>query len=100
MNDSSSPNPGPSRWALPPLCVGEFAPHFVTASRSNPKFHFSTMAGRYVLLAFMPRDPAARAAALAAFQGVRSLCDDRRMCAFLLLGGTQKKFLRSRSPWN
>ena len=82
MNDVS-PNPG-SSWALPPLSVGEFAPHFATASRHNPQFHFSTIAGRYVLLAFMPRDPAARAAALAAFAAVRPQFDDRRLTAFLV----------------
>ncbi|HEX7944996.1 MAG TPA: 2OG-Fe(II) oxygenase, partial [Phenylobacterium sp.] len=82
MNDVG-PNPA-GRWALPPLSVGEFAPHFATASRSNPQFHFSTMAGRYVMLAFMPRDPAARAAALAAFAAVRPQFDDRRLTCFLV----------------
>ncbi len=85
MNDVS-PHPGPDsgRWALPPLSVGEFAPHFVAASRGNPRFHFSTMAGLYLLLGFMPRDPAARVAAQAAFAAVRPQFDDRRLTAFLV----------------
>ncbi|WP_293898480.1 2OG-Fe(II) oxygenase [Phenylobacterium sp.] len=72
------------RWALPPLAPGEFAPEFATASRTNARFHFSTLAGRYVLLAFMPRDPVRRAAALAAFATVRALFDDVQLTAVFM----------------
>ena len=78
---------GPGRWALAPLSMGEFAPPFAAATRTNPNFHFTTVAGRYVLLAFMPRDPAARAAALAAFEAVRPLFDDLRLTAFFVATG-------------
>ncbi len=35
-----------------PLLVGEPAPYFTAASTNNPRFHFDTIAGRYVLLMF------------------------------------------------
>lgn len=75
---------GADRWALPPLSMGEFAPSFVLPTATNPNFNFNTVAGRYVLLAFMPADPAARAAAAAAFEAVRPLFDGPRMAAFFV----------------
>ena len=72
------------RWVLPPLTPGEFAPPFATASRTNPQFHFTTAAGRYILLGFMPRDAAGRAAALAAFDEVAPLFDGATRAAFLV----------------
>lgn len=74
-----------SRWALPPLTIGELAPAFRAATRFNPNYHFSTVVGRYVLLAFMPNDPAARGAALAAFEAIRPQFDDGFLTAFFLL---------------
>lgn len=59
-----------SRWTLPPLAPGEFAPRFVAATRANPTFAFSTTAGRHILLGFMPADAARRDAALAALRAV------------------------------
>ncbi len=73
-----------ARWALPDLAIGEFAPRFAAATHANPRFHFSTLGGRYVLLGFMPRDLARRAAALAAFETVRPLFNDRTLTAFLV----------------
>ncbi|MEL6381321.1 MAG: 2OG-Fe(II) oxygenase [Cyanobacteria bacterium J06626_18] len=35
------------------LAVGEPAPWFITASTTNPKYHFNSVAGRYVLLCFL-----------------------------------------------
>lgn len=72
------------RWTLPPLAPGEFAPDFAAPTRSNPRFHMSTVAGRYVLLGLMPRDPVAFATALAEIETVRSRLDDRNICAFLV----------------
>lgn len=80
MNDAATPD----RWALPPLSLGEFAPDFSAATRTNPKFHFSTLAGRYVVLAFMPRDPALRAQAMAVFGAVRAQFDDKTLAAFFV----------------
>jgi predicted 2-oxoglutarate/Fe(II)-dependent dioxygenase YbiX len=73
-----------ARWTLPPLTVGEFAPSFAAATRANPKFHFNTLPGRYVLLAFMPDDEAARAQALTAFAAVRPRFDDGKLTAFFV----------------
>jgi predicted 2-oxoglutarate/Fe(II)-dependent dioxygenase YbiX/peroxiredoxin len=73
-----------SRWALPPLAVGEFAPPFSAVSRINRNFHFTTLAGRYVLLGFMPRDGAARAAAIASFETVRHRFDGANFAAFFI----------------
>ena len=84
MNDAAF---DADRWALPPLSVGEFAPDFSAATHRNPLFHFSTVAGRYVLLAFMPRDPARRAAALAAFETVRPRFNDILLTAFFVAAG-------------
>jgi predicted 2-oxoglutarate/Fe(II)-dependent dioxygenase YbiX/peroxiredoxin len=71
-------------WTLPPLSVGEFAPDFTAPTRFNPQFHFNTVAGRYVLLAFTPKDAARRDAAVAAFEAVRPLFDDRKLAAFFV----------------
>lgn len=70
------------RWALPPLSMGEFAPDFAAPTRMNPKHHFATAAGRYVLLGFIPE--AAEAAALAAFETLRPHFDDETLCAFFV----------------
>lgn len=74
------------RWALPPLSVGEFAPPFHLPTRTNPQVHFSTLPGRYVLLAFTPRERTRRDVALAAFQTVRPRFDDRNLTAFFFAG--------------
>ncbi|HEX7885700.1 MAG TPA: 2OG-Fe(II) oxygenase [Phenylobacterium sp.] len=72
------------RWTLPPFCDGEMAPDFRTVSRVNPNFHFSTVAGRYVLLAFMPGEAAKRAAALAAVAPLTPRFDGRHILAFFV----------------
>jgi hypothetical protein len=72
-----------SAWpALPPLSVGELAPRFTAGSPANPKFHFSTLPGRYVLLAFLPNDPGARAAMVAAAEPWLGLFSDDRLVLF------------------
>lgn len=72
------------RWALPPLSMGEFAPDFAAPTRLNPKFHLNTVAGRFVLLGFMPPDAEGQQRALADFRAVRGKMDDRNACAFLV----------------
>ncbi|MBL8771303.1 MAG: 2OG-Fe(II) oxygenase [Phenylobacterium sp.] len=71
-------------WALPPLSEGEFAPDFVAPTRQNPRFHFRTVAGRYVVLGFLPRDPARRAQAVAAWEAEQARFDDQFLAAFLV----------------
>ena len=74
-----------SRWPTPePFSVGDATPGFAASTPSNPTFHFTSVAGRYVLLGFLPADPARRAAAFAAFQPHRGLFDDRQATAFLV----------------
>ena len=74
-----------SAWPpLPPLSVGEFAPVFNAPTRVNPKFHFNTVAGRYVLLGFLPRDARARAAMVADFEPHRARFDDANLVAFFV----------------
>src|ERR1700712_4374610 len=63
-----------------------FAPWFVAATHSNPKFNFSTLAGRYVLLGFLPQDPDGRARAMQAFATHRGLFDDVQLTAFMVVG--------------
>lgn len=72
------------RWTLPPLTLGELAPDFSAASRLNPKYHFSTVAGRYILLGFMPADRGRWQPALAAFEAIRAHFTDRFVAAFLV----------------
>jgi predicted 2-oxoglutarate/Fe(II)-dependent dioxygenase YbiX len=72
------------RWALPPLSVGEFAPMFSAATRTNPQFHFNTVPGRYVLLGFLPAEAGARDAALAAFTAVAARFDGANFAAFFV----------------
>ena len=69
---------------LEPLSIGDPAPNWAAPTRANPRYHFNTVAGRYVLLAFMPTEPAARARALAAWTGLRALFDDQHLAAFLV----------------
>jgi predicted 2-oxoglutarate/Fe(II)-dependent dioxygenase YbiX/peroxiredoxin len=71
-------------WPLPPLSVGEFAPSFSAPTRVNPNFHFNTLAGRYLLLAFLPRDDRRRAEAMAAFETIRPRFDDNNLTAFFI----------------
>lgn len=75
------------RWALSKLTEGELAPDFVAETRPNPRFHFTMAAGRYVLLAFLPGDPAGLAAALAAFEPIRFRFDNRLLGAFFVARG-------------
>jgi predicted 2-oxoglutarate/Fe(II)-dependent dioxygenase YbiX/peroxiredoxin len=64
------------------LKPGEPAPWFRGATPSNPEFTFDSVAGRYVLLAFLPKEDAPRLAALQALAGRRAMFDDARASAF------------------
>ena len=70
---------------LAPLAVGEFAPWFHAATLNNPNFHFSTIAGRFVLLAFLPPPGEARDRAMAAFEAHAGLFDDNKLTCFMVL---------------
>ena len=64
---------------------GEPAPWFRAPTPSNPEFIFDTAAGRYVLLAFLPKaDQAASAEALRALATNQDQFDDERASAFVV----------------
>jgi peroxiredoxin/predicted 2-oxoglutarate/Fe(II)-dependent dioxygenase YbiX len=68
------------------LTPGDPAPWFTAPTPSNPEFVFDTVAGRYVLLAFLPADdPAASVGALKALAARQPLFDDRRLSAFVVV---------------
>ena len=66
-----------------PLGVGEPAPWFIGRSLNNPRYHFDTVAGRFVVLSFYgsAADPES-AALLAAIHAGRARFDDNRLCFF------------------
>jgi predicted 2-oxoglutarate/Fe(II)-dependent dioxygenase YbiX len=68
----------------PPI-PGTPAPLFSAESPVNPQFAFSSLGGRYVLLAFAPKEPGARAAMDAAIARHRALLRDDRLCLFVVL---------------
>ncbi|TDH59697.1 2OG-Fe(II) oxygenase [Dankookia rubra] len=79
-----------STTEIRPPFPGEPAPWFHAASAANPRFAFSSVAGRYVLLAFV--GPAGERPAAAAAEAMQPLCaegllDDANRCAFLLTLG-------------
>ncbi len=69
-----------------PLMTGDPAPRFVAPTPTQPLFSFHTVAGRFVLLAFVPTRPAAaRAKALADIARHRAVFDDEKLCVFGVL---------------
>src|SRR3954471_1393341 len=74
----------------PPPMSGDPAPWFHAVSTVNPRFAFSSVAGRYTLLAFVGPSGGKPAAATAeALQALRTegLLDDTTCCAFLVTLG-------------
>ena len=65
------------------LSTGEPAPWFTLASTTNPKYHFDTVAGRYILLCFLKSstDPASQAV-LKDLARHREVFDDEFCCFF------------------
>ena len=68
-----------------PLSLGELAPFFTAPTPSNPAFVFDSAAGRYVLLLFLPDDPAQQGPALRALAAHQRLFDDEKASAFVIL---------------
>jgi predicted 2-oxoglutarate/Fe(II)-dependent dioxygenase YbiX len=67
-----------------PLLPGQLAPWFTAPTPSNPEFAFDTAAGRYVLLLFLPMDPAPRLAAIKALAANQGLFDEVKACTFVV----------------
>lgn len=65
--------------------LGEPAPVFTAPTRSNPRFAFSSVAGRFVLLGFLPSDAGERRAVLEAVSAGRNLLNDTTLAAFLVV---------------
>ena len=65
------------------LATGEPAPWFTTASTTNPKYRFETIAGRYVLLCFLrsSKDKASQKV-LEDLEQYREIFDDEFCCFF------------------
>jgi len=72
-----------------PLSPGEPAPWFRGSTLSNPEFTFDSVAGRYVLLAFLPSTDAQRLIALRALAANQAMFDDARISAFAVVGDEQ-----------
>lgn len=67
------------------LVPGAPAPLFTAPSPVNPRFAFSTLGGRYVLLLFLPEPSPERDAALAAVAARAELLNDERILVFGVL---------------
>lgn len=67
------------------LSPGQAAPWFVCPTPSNPTYSFSSVGGRFILLAFLPDDPLARAAALARMAAADALFDQTNLLAFCVV---------------
>lgn len=68
------------------LSPGEPAPWFTAPTPSNPEYAFDTVAGRFVLLAFLPAaDAGVSGAALKMLSENQRLFDDRRISAFVVV---------------
>lgn len=67
------------------LAVGDTAPHFICPAPGNPAYGFAAVAGRYVLLGFLPEDAGLREAAIRAIDAERARFDDVTLTAFLVV---------------
>jgi predicted 2-oxoglutarate/Fe(II)-dependent dioxygenase YbiX len=74
----------PDVWT-PPYAPGDPTPWFEAPTPGNPHYHFSTIAGRYVLLGFLSPPGPERDAALRVFQAHRGLFDDVKLTTFIVL---------------
>lgn len=72
------------------MTFGDLAPAFAAPGKNNPRYVFSSVAGRYVVIAFLPGDNAALVEqALRAARGARALFDDLTRCFFGIVGDDQ-----------
>lgn len=67
------------------ISPGQAAPWFVAPTPTNPRFNFSSLGGRFVLLAFLPSDAAARRAALAVIEANEALFDQQKLICFCVV---------------
>jgi predicted 2-oxoglutarate/Fe(II)-dependent dioxygenase YbiX len=67
-----------------PLTLGEPAPWFRAQTPAMPDFTFDSVAGRFILLAFLPVEREARQQMVQALAAQRALFDDARLSAFVI----------------
>jgi len=67
-----------------PLLSGQNAPWFTASTPSNPEFVFDTIAGRYVLLLFLPAESEPRVAAIRALAAHQRLFDEVKAIALVV----------------
>jgi len=80
---------------MPQLNPGEPTPWFFAPAPSNPSFNFSSVAGRYVVLGFVPTDAAERETVFAIVQRHVGLLDDQGVLSFIVLRD-RETFARAR----
>jgi hypothetical protein len=68
-----------------PLQFGEPAPWFIAPTPSNPRYEFHMVAGRFILLAFVPAEPRIQAAMVQALSHVYGLFDGGSRALFGVL---------------
>lgn len=90
---AQAPAPEPVSAAAPPrlpqgrFLLGDPVPMFHTATDGNPRYAFDSVAGRYILIAFL--GSASNSASASAWEAMcearaEGLFDDKRACAFAL----------------
>jgi predicted 2-oxoglutarate/Fe(II)-dependent dioxygenase YbiX len=67
------------------LMLGTPAPVFTGPTPTRPDFSFGSVAGRYVLLCFLPCDPQVRRRVVPVLEANRALLDERRLVAFVVV---------------
>lgn len=67
------------------LARGEPAPWFTARTEAIPEFDFSSLGGQYVLIGFLPADPAAAVAALRLVAAHQGQFDDARLTTFVVV---------------
>jgi len=72
-----------------PLTPGDPAPWFRAATPTLPEFTFDSVAGRYILLAFLPLEEAPRRIVLQALAAHQAEFDDARLAAFAVVRDPQ-----------
>ncbi len=65
---------------------GRGAPWFVARSHKNPRYNFSSLGGRWLVMGFLPRDPARRAQMMAVLDRIRPSLNAQSLAALLVTG--------------
>ena len=82
------------------LFVGAPAPMFSARSHVNPGFNFRSVAGRYILLAFLPEPGPAREAALAAVrEHIGGFADEHKVFFGIVPDEASFASLQTNPPW-